>query len=352
MGRRQTRGRDGALDCMQASGPDEPGWSRTGLRPAAARPREARSLSNPDRPAIVSARDEGGGGVDALFGWRSGTERVSPFLGLAFDRVSEAILSNGARMSKDFDLLASIASFAHDRGIGLNDPKLIATYTAETTPKLEAALADQALIQGSRTEKLFEAMVLSLGKFRLLKTEDTGRVHSAEKLRAPDFRVVLDDGEQWLIEVKNVRCKDPAKQRTTLTVNYLNTLRAYSDMVGLPLRLAIYWSTWKLWTLIDPATFARSDGGLKIEMTDAITANHMGRLGDVSIHTTSPLRFTVPKRPDGKVDTPEAGIMGLLAGSRVFSGHVELVEPRERHLARILFAHGEWPLHGPNDVTD
>jgi len=255
-------------------------------------------------------------------------------------------------MSKDFDLLASIASFAHDRGIGLNDPKLIATYTAETTPKLEAALADQALIQGSRTEKLFEAMVLSLGKFRLLKTEDTGRVHSAEKLRAPDFRVVLDDGEQWLIEVKNVRCKDPAKQRTTLTVNYLNTLRAYSDMVGLPLRLAIYWSTWKLWTLIDPATFARSDGGLKIEMTDAITANHMGRLGDVSIHTTSPLRFTVPKRPDGKVDTPEAGIMGLLAVSRIFSGNVELVEPRERHLARILFAHGEWPLHGPNDVTD
>lgn len=255
-------------------------------------------------------------------------------------------------MSKDFDLLASLAAFAHERGIGFNDPTLIANFTAEATPRLEAALADQALIQGSRTEKLFEAMVLSLGQFKLFKTEDTGRVHAAEKLRAPDFRVVLNDGEQWLIEVKNVRRQDPSKQRTTFTANYLSTLRGYADAVGVPLRIAIYWSTWKLWSLIDPADFATSTGSLRVEMLDAMTASHMWRLGDVSINTTSPLRFTVLKRPDGKVDTPQAGAMGLLAVSRMFSGDVELTEPRERHLARTLFAFGEWPLQGPTDVTD
>ncbi|BAM91971.1 hypothetical protein S58_59950 [Bradyrhizobium oligotrophicum S58] len=78
---------------------------------------------------------------------------------------------------------------------------------------------------------MFEVMVLSLGRFRLFKTEDVGRVHAATSFRAADYRVVLDDGDQWLVEVKNARCENPQKQRTTMSAAYLALLQAYADAV-------------------------------------------------------------------------------------------------------------------------
>lgn len=74
--------------------------------------------------------------------------------------------------------------------------------------------------------------MLSLGHFRLLKTEDVGRVHAADTRRAPDFYVVLDDGEQWLVEVKKVRGKEPCKQKTQMSAAYLALLQTYADMVA------------------------------------------------------------------------------------------------------------------------
>lgn len=143
--------------------------------------------------------------------------------------------------TKAFDLLASVAAFARDHAIALNDPSLVERFVADATPKLKEALADPTLIYGSRTERLFEATVLSLGRFRLLKTEDIGRVHAADVSRAPDFRIVLDDGEQWLVEVKNVRSQEPFKQDTRMSAAYLASLQTYADMVGTPLKLAIFW---------------------------------------------------------------------------------------------------------------
>lgn len=108
------------------------------------------------------------------------------------------------KRQKAFDLLASVAVFARRNGIALDNP---------------------TLIHSSRVERVFEATVLSLGGFKLLKTEDVGRVHAAETLRAPDFRIVLDDGEQWLVEVKNVRSREPFKQELRMSQKYLSPRR-------------------------------------------------------------------------------------------------------------------------------
>lgn len=134
-------------------------------------------------------------------------------------------------------------------------------------------------------------MVLSLGHFTLIKTEDVGRVHAAKTYRAPDFRVVLDDGDQWLIEVKNVRCEDPMNQRTTMSARYLASLQSYANAVGVPLRLAFYWSRWNMWTVVSPDRFRTVKGGVRITMQHALMASELVRLGDVSISTTPPLRL-------------------------------------------------------------
>lgn len=254
---------------------------------------------------------------------------------------------------KPFDLLASASEFARESGIPLNDPTLVDSFLASAKARLEAALADSTLLHGSRAERLFESTVLSLGRFTLLKTEDAGRVHSAERCRAPDFRVVLDDGEQWLVEVKNVRCDDPFKQRTTMSAAYLASLEAYSRAVGSPLRFAIYWSRWSLWTIVAPDTFRRRDGGLSVQMMDAIMVNEFARLGEVSIATRPPLRLLLRADPEKPRTVDAAGEAHFVIGSvHIFSGEVELIDARDRRLAEILFFYGEWPMEDPFPVFE
>ena len=254
---------------------------------------------------------------------------------------------------KPFDLLASASEFARESGIPLNDPTLVESFLASARARLEAALADPTLLHGSRAERLFESTVLSLGRYTLLKTEDAGRVHSDERCRAPDFRVVLDDGEQWLVEVKNVRCEDPFKQRTTMSAAYLASLEAYSRAVGSPLRIAIYWSKWSLWTIIAPDSFRRRDGGLSVRMMDAIMVNEFVRLGEVSIATRAPLRLLLRADPEKPRAVDAAGEARFVIGSvHIFSGEVELMDARDRRLAEILVFYGDWPMEGPFAVIE
>lgn len=266
-------------------------------------------------------------------------------------------MSNGpepeGRKTKAFDLLASVATFARENGIALNDPSLVTRFIEDAEPRLKAALSDPTLIHGSRTERLFEATVLSLGKFRLLKTEDVGRVHAADTCRAPDFRVVLKDGEQWLIEVKNVRCKEPFKQETRMSAAYLASLRSYADMVGAPLKLAIFWSLWNIWTVVSPDRFRRPKGGLRITMQEAVVANESGRLGEVTIMTKSPLRLVFGAAVDMPRSLSPEGMAQFVVGSaKLFNGDVELTDVRDRKLAEVLFLYGEWPAEGPFAVMD
>lgn len=255
--------------------------------------------------------------------------------------------------SKAFDLLASVAAFARDHAIALNDPALIERFVADATPKLEEALTDPTLIHGSRTERLFEATVLSLGHFRLLKTEDVGRVYAANTCRAPDFRVVLADGEQWLVEVKNVRGREPVKQKMQMSAAYLASIQIYADLVGAPLKLAIFWSRWKIWTVISPDRFRRPNGGLRITMMDAMMANESGKLGEVIIMTKAPLRLVLRASTDmPRSLSPEGLANFIIASAKLYSGNVELTDSKDRKLAEVLLLYGEWSISGPIAVND
>lgn len=255
--------------------------------------------------------------------------------------------------TKAFDLLASVAAFARDHDIALNDPSLVERFIADATPRLKEALADPALIHGSRTERLFEATILSLGHFKLLKSEDVGRVHAAVTCRAPDFRVVLDDGVQWLVEVKNVRSKEPFKQETRMSAAYLASLKTYAEMVGTPLKLAIFWSLWNIWTVISPDRFLTANGGLRVTMKDAVLANESERLGEVIIMTKAPLRVVLGAAADMPRSLSAQGLASFIIGSAaLYSGAVELTDPRDRKLAEVLLFYGEWSVEGPFAIVN
>lgn len=77
-------------------------------------------------------------------------------------------------------------------------------------------------------------------------------------------------------------------------------------------------------------------------------ANEFGRLGDVSICTRPPLRLVLGAAIDKPRTLSAEGLAEFIIGSaKVYSGNVELADPRDRRLAEILFLYGEWPVDGP-----
>ena len=245
-------------------------------------------------------------------------------------------------MAKDFDLVAGIAKFSKDAGIELNDPVLLDAYWTEIKPRLAEALADKQLIFGMRTERLFEAMVISLGKYCLLKVEDTGVVHADEKLRAPDFRLVLKTGEQWLVEVKNMHADiyGPNCKPLELSSSYLASLERYAEFVGIPLYIAVFWSKACMWTIFDPSKFRTKSGGLRAEMMASMSVSRLWELGDLMINMPGPLEITAiyQRRAHDEVENK---------GLKIYRSGVELTEPHDIRLAWILAMYGDWEAGEP-----
>lgn len=246
-------------------------------------------------------------------------------------------------MGKDIDLLAQLAAFARANDIPLTDPDIADRFAADMAPRLRAAIKDRNLVYGMRAERLFEAMVVSLGKFRLFKTEDNGVVHGAEQFRAPDFRVVTEGGQQWLIEVKNVHRADPFDQVDEQGPAYMASLRRYSDAVGVPLLVAHFWSRWGMWTLVEVDRFLTEEGGLKVEMAKAFAYSRLGDLGDVAINLPGPLEFIARFEP-------ASGEAERRPTAALYRDGQLLTETRDQNLAMILLQFGEWPLTGPIEM--
>ena len=79
--------------------------------------------------------------------------------------------------NKQIDLIRDADFFAEQNKINLNDPDFIEKYLKNMKPRLHSVLGNRTIKYGLRTERLFEATVLSLGKFVLLKTEDLSLIH-------------------------------------------------------------------------------------------------------------------------------------------------------------------------------
>ena len=247
-------------------------------------------------------------------------------------------------MSKPFDLLNLYARFSRERKISITAPQTAEEFLAEIGAQLDKALTDDTLIQGHRTVAMFEALVVALGRCKLLKVEDTGRVYPAGTYRAPDFRIVLEDGEQWLVEVKNVYEEDPFRQkRQIMTPSYLSSLDTYARATQATLKVAVYWARWGIWTLVSPHDLLDANGYLKLDMKHAVRFNELGRLGDMTIGTTPPLtlRLTADASkpnvigPDGMAPFT-VGDVTMLSEERI------LTRRDEQEIAWIFMTLGEW----------
>jgi hypothetical protein len=251
-------------------------------------------------------------------------------------------------------LLATFARFAQERRLSLRDPKIAEAFTGVASEKLAEALANDALLYGQRTQNMFEALIVSLGQYKLLKKEDVGVVHPVGHFTAPDFRVILRDGEQWFIEVKNVHDADPGRQRFRIRAQDFAKLQNYASAMNCPLKFALYWSRWRIWTLIDAKDLAVvADEKRGIDMFRAAMLNDLSRLGDRLIGTTPPLklRFLADVSKPHSI-SPDGEAVFTIGDVAVFSGDTPITDATERNIAWIFMHFGDWECSEPRAILN
>ncbi len=251
-----------------------------------------------------------------------------------------------------FDLLQLFAGHLADQGGTLQDASAQGDFVASLGQPLTYAAADSTLLRGLRTEALFAALVVSLGRIQLIKQEDVGPAWAARRgLKIPDYRIVLPDGTTFLTEVKHFHQGRHPRKAFSISRSYLAGLRAYGELVGCPVKLAVYWSQWNIWTLV-PLSACEAGGRPSLSLPRAIRANELGILGDLHVGTRFPLRIRIVADPaheravgdDGEVAFRIARVEMYCADQRLTG--------RDWNIAMWFMLYGDWEEDATAEITD
>jgi len=243
-----------------------------------------------------------------------------------------------------------LSDYAAAEGLSLIDGISLPILIERLRRDVQSHVDNPARLFGLRTEMMFAYVAAALSNCRLITQVDSGLFFSRNRgVRRPDFRVVTEN-DQFLVEVKNFHQSDPLAA-FTITPEYAASLREYADMVNCRLMLAVFWSRWKIWTLVD-AGHIPSNGTL--DMGDALKRSQMGLLGDCMISTVPPLsiRFAAdPAKPrtldkNGRVNFTIGGV-DICANGTIIS------DPLERKLAWFFMLYGQWSeVDQPAEIAD
>ena len=202
----------------------------------------------------------------------------------------------------NFQLLKALDEFARGHGSDISDVATHEGLIDSFRESIKTHVNHPARVHGFRVEAMFAHVVAAMNSVSLISEEDSGVLFdSAGNVKRPDFRIITKDGEQMFVEVKNFHQKQSPMKPYRVSKTHLQTLRKYADLNRISLKLAIYWSRWHVWTLVDVEKF--SDGStenIEISMGHAMMANEFYLLGDRMIGTTPPLSFRLyadPNRP-------------------------------------------------------
>lgn len=249
--------------------------------------------------------------------------------------------------------MAELGKFGLQHGVSINDPQIPGVFSNYVRESIRDAASDGALTHGLRIESMFEAMIVSLGRYSLLKHEDNGKVYPAPRYSVPDFRVVLRDGTQWLVEVKNAYIKNPFRQeRCFMKQDYRQKLEKYASATGGDLKLAVYWAKWSIWTLVSIDKFVDTHGDVRLTMDAGMMENELSLLGDRMISTRPPLRLHLESDPATDSSVPAGGGMVefTISGVRFYCGEDEIVDDVEKNISWLFMRYGQWKSTEPQPV--
>lgn len=206
------------------------------------------------------------------------------------------------------------------------------------------------LLYGKHIETMFSYIAAFLGKCKFIKKEDNGDIFSSTDVLIPDYRIVLNDNSQILIEVKNFYQKSSTNNYKISKKNF-DKLLAYSNLMKTNLMFAIYWAKWKTWTLVDPKIFSIENNNMTLSFKEAIINNEMGLLGDYMIATQPPLsvRIYADSKQNNTIINENGGETEFVIKQLKFYSNNNLISDKiEKNIIFNLILFGSW--HETNEI--
>lgn len=242
---------------------------------------------------------------------------------------------------------------AHSEGYTLSDPESAKKFIDKLGEEFTKAKSNPIMLHGFRTQAMFEYVATSLGKCAVVKTEDAGGLHTTEpNINIPDFRILLIDGEEFFVEVKNFYQSSPFEV-FKIKKEYLDGLQRYANLFKKPIKLAIFWSKWNIWTLAGIDVIECNGSKCTLTFERAFKNNEMSVLGDYSIATTPPLKFRVITDPAHPRTVEEDGkVIFTIGGIELLCGDNQITASPEQNIALFLMLYGDWPSEGGETHID
>ena len=252
--------------------------------------------------------------------------------------------------------LKSIATQVLSSAGALSPPELKSLADSLHALRSAGHAGDPHRVHGERASNLFSHIVASLGAASLVKEEDAGEVICSNPVQPPDWRVVLRDGRQFLVEVKNCHLPEVKNGSSfSLRENDIALLENYGLAVGVPLLIAIYWSGQRMWSLLPVAALKPRAGDATrraVTFLDACSKNEMSLMGDLFVASAGPIHFRVGVTELSTSDACDVkrttvdinGVAHTLKIRHValFCGTRRLESRSAQALASYLVMHGSW----------
>lgn len=243
-------------------------------------------------------------------------------------------------------------------GYRIGDPADSERFVSDVRAALNRANTTPIILHGRRAEAMFGFVVASLHGCKLIRQEDVGDVYSADDtIATPDYRLVLNSGEEFFVEVKNCNNTNPERP-IRFRSDYISALERYAAIFGTSVKVAIYWSRWHIWTLISVQHLPVVGNDRAVNLLKALQINEMASLGDFSIGTLPPLKIRIltdPTKPHAVSEfSPASSDIEFTIGEvKFYCGESRIEDAREKSIAFYLMMHGKWTEKEPvADIQD
>ena len=254
---------------------------------------------------------------------------------------TKVIIQPIKRNPQKFDTIELFSLISKEKNYNLNNVEDIDNFTVDINKSLKENI-NPSLLYGKRIEKTFAYVVSSLGKCRIIKEEDCGEVFTNDIIKVPDYRIVLVDNSQFLVEVKNYNQKHPNSDYT-ISIKEFNKYLHYSKVMKVPLYFSIYWSKWRMWTLVDSNIFVKNNNKMSLSFIDATMNNKMSSFFvDYMIATTPPLKIRMYADKSEDRTTIGSNINFTIEKVEVYCNSILIKDKEEQSIVWNLIMFGRW----------
>jgi hypothetical protein len=247
------------------------------------------------------------------------------------------------RNPEKFEVIDLFTALGREHGYKLSVEEDASDFIERIGSSLKASKDNPNLLHGKRVESLFAHVAGALGKCRLIKQEDSGDVFAAEQyIQAPDYKVILNDGSQYFIEVKNCHLPN-IKSPYPFKKDYIGKIEKYAELHNTPLLIAVYFSRHNKWFLLRKESLIEQKNRYVTDFINAMAKNEMSLLGDRTIGTEPDLSIGLLADRSGEAKVNEDGEVNFIIGDvKIYSSDREVTDDLEKSIAFYLVRFGAW----------